>query len=158
MILFGHIGITVFSGSLLSLALLYVLTGSVLPDLIDKSLFIVGLGPSSRFIGHTLFMGILISFMVYIIWRKKIYSASLLFGYYVHLLEDSLHFMPWFYPFINYDFPFYTGPVFTPFNIIMEFVGLVLFVYIIRTNSHFRNSLIKIFNSLKIRTNRKSSE
>jgi len=151
MILFGHLGITTFLGSLLSLSLIFVFLGAALPDLIDKPLFILSLGPSTRFIGHTLFLGVLISLIVYIVSRKKVYSISLLFGYFVHLLEDVPYFMPWFYPFIGYDFPRYSGSGFTPFNIFMEFVGFVLLIYVIRTNSHFRISLDKLLNDLKIR-------
>jgi hypothetical protein len=148
MILFGHIGLSIFLGSFLSLSLFAVLTGALIPDVIDKTLLLFGLINTGRFIGHTLFLGILISLVFYIIFRRKLVSISLLLGYMLHLLEDATHFVPWFYPFINYDFSAYSlGPVFTPFNIASEIVGIVMFIYVIRTNSHFRVSLNKLLSN-----------
>lgn len=153
MILFGHIGITAFVGSFLSLSLFIVLIGSLMPDIIDKTLFLLGLTNTGRFIGHTLFLGIIFSLIVHLILRKKIISASLLFGYWFHLFEDVMGFVPWFYPFVNYDFSAYTfGPIFTPFNIASEVVGIVMVIYIYRTNPQFRNS---ITNNFKVITNKK---
>jgi len=150
MILFGHIGITVFLGNLLSLALLYVFMGSVSPDLIDKPLQISGLVGSGRFIGHTLFMGLVIAGIIHLITRKKLFSLSFLFGYFVHLLEDASHFVPWFYPFVNYSFPSYSfGPVFSTFNIISEIIGVILLVQLIHSKSHFKGFLVKSWKGLR---------
>ena len=150
MILFGPIGITVFLGNLLSLALLYVFMGSVSPDLIDKPLQISGLVGSGRFIGHTLFMGLVIAGIIHLITRKKLFSLSFLFGYFVHLLEDASHFVPWFYPFVNYSFPSYSfGPVFSTFNIISEIIGVILLVQLIHSKSHFKGFLVKSWKGLR---------
>ena len=144
MILFGHIGISVFLGSFLSLSLLPVIAGALIPDLIDKTLLLFGLIDTGRFIGHTLFLGVLIALISYVIFRKKLVSVSLLFGYMFHLMEDATQFVPWFYPFMSYNFSAYTfGPVFTPFNIASEIVGVAMFIYVIRMNSHFRDELNK---------------
>jgi hypothetical protein len=151
MILFGHIGITTFLGNFLPLSLFAVLIGALLPDAIDKSLYLSGLTTTGRFIGHTLFLGMLTSLIVHIILRKKLVSVSLLFGYWFHLLEDVTKFVPWFYPFINYNFSAYSlGPVFNPFNITSEIVGIILLIYVIRANSHFRNLIIDKFKVLII--------
>ena len=153
MILFGHVGISILLGSLFSLALFVVLIATLMPDLIDKSLFLLGLTNTGRFIGHTLFLGFLFSLIVHIIFRKKLFSISFLFGYLLHLLEDAVKFVPWFYPFVNYDFSTYSiGPVFTPFNIASEIIGIIILIYMIRTNSQFRNSIIDKF---KLITNKK---
>jgi len=155
-IFFGHIGISIFLGSFFSLVFFAVLTGALIPDVIDKTLLLLGLINTGRFIGHTLFIGILISLVVYIIFRKKLLSISILSGYMLHLLEDATKFVPWFYPFVNYDFSAYSlGPVFTPFNIVSEIVGIVMLIYIIRTNSRFRNSLNKFLVDFKICLKRK---
>jgi hypothetical protein len=154
MILFGHIGITAFVGSFLSLSLFIVLIGSLMPDIIDKTLFLLGLTNTGRFIGHTLLLGILFSLIAHIIFRKKLVSLSLLFGYLFHLLEDATNFVPWFFPFVNYNFSAYPiGPVFTPFNIASEIIGILMLIYIFRTNSQFRN----IINNFKLIINKKKN-
>jgi len=153
MILFGHIGISVFLGSFLSLSLFSVIAGALIPDLIDKTLYLLGLTNTGRFIAHTLFLGILIALIVHIIFRKKLISISILSGYLLHLLEDATMFVPWLYPFVNYDFSAYSlGPVFTPFNIASEIVGIIMLVYVIRTNSHFKDELNKFFKNFKLRS------
>jgi membrane-bound metal-dependent hydrolase YbcI (DUF457 family) len=159
MIFFGHIGISIFLGSLISLSLFAVLIGALLPDVIDKALYLLGFIDTGRYIGHTLFLGILISLIVHIILRKKLLSLSLLFGYWLHLLEDATKFVPWFYPFVSYDFSAYTiGPVFTSFNIASEIVGIFMFIYVVRTNSHFRGYLNKFLNGFKIGIHKNRSE
>jgi membrane-bound metal-dependent hydrolase YbcI (DUF457 family) len=99
-------------------------------------------------------LGILFSLITYIILRKKIISASLLFGYWFHLFEDVMGFVPWFFPFVNYNFSAYTfGPLFTPFNIASEIIGILMLIYIFRTNSQFRNSI----NNFKLIINKKKN-
>jgi hypothetical protein len=149
MIFFGHIGITLFFGTLLSLSIFSLIIGSILPDLIDKPFQLLGISTSGRFIGHTLFMGLLISGISFLIFRKKSVSISLLFGHWFHLLQDAQYFVPWFYPFINYDFPAYPfGPKLTLINIIFELLGVVSLVYVVRTNSNFRNLIFDKFKVL----------
>ena len=151
MILFGHIGITVFLGNLFSLTLIPVFLGSILPDIIDKPFQIMGMG-YGRFIGHTLFMGLVIAGIIHLLTRKKLLSLSLLFGYWVHLLEDGSAFVPWFYPFVNYDFPIYSfGPRFTVFSVTSEIVGVILLVQLVRSKSHFQGLLVKNWKSLRKR-------
>lgn len=145
MILFGHIGITMFFGGLFSLNFLPLLLGSILPDLIDKPLVLLGLSESGRFIGHTLFTGIVVSLSSFVITRKKMVPISLFFGHFVHLLEDLPFFLPWFYPFVDYDFPAYYvfGNSLTPINIMFEFIGLALLIYVIKTNPRLKTYLTK---------------
>jgi membrane-bound metal-dependent hydrolase YbcI (DUF457 family) len=146
MILFGHIGITAFLGSFISISLLTAVIGSIMPDVIDKTLFLLGLINTGRFIGHTLFLCIIFSLITYLVFRKKLLSISLFFGFMLHLLEDATKFVPWFYPFVNYNFSAYNlGPVFTPFNIASEIVGIIMLIYVYQTNSHFRNSITDNF-------------
>ena len=157
MILLGHIGITVFLGNLLSLALSYVFLGSILPDIIDKPFQIIGMG-YGRFIGHTLFMGLVIAGIIHTVTRKKLFSLSFLFGYWIHLLEDAFAFVPWFYPFVNYDFPIYPfGPVFNVVTITSEIVGVILLLQLMRSKSHFQGLLLKNWKSLRNRFKLRSS-
>jgi hypothetical protein len=154
MILFGHLGITAFLGSLLSLSLFAVFIGALLPDAIDKILYLLGFTTTTRFIGHTLFLGILLPLIAYIILRKKLITLSLSFGYWLHLLEDATRFVPWFYPLVSYDFSTYPiGSIFTPFNIASEIIGVVTFIYVIKTNPHFRDELNKIFKIFNFKPN-----
>jgi hypothetical protein len=153
MIFLGHIGLALFFGTLISLSIIPLIIGAILPDFIDKPFQLLGIFPSGRFIGHTLFMGIVVTGLSFLIFRKKYISISLLFGFLFHLLEDTLYFIPWFYPFINYDFAKYPfGPVFTPLNILFEFIGGLSLVYVYHSNSQFRNLIIDNF---KLITNKK---
>ena len=153
MIFFGHIGITLLFGTLLSLSILALIIGSMIPDIIDKPLQLLGITSSGRFIGHTLFMGLIVSGISFLILRKKFVSISLLFGVWFHLLQDAMDFVPWFYPFVNYTFPVYNfGPKFTPFNFIFECLGILSLVYLSQTNTQFRNL---IADSFKIITNKR---
>jgi hypothetical protein len=149
MIFFGHVGIILLIGTLLSLSIFPLIVGSILPDIIDKPFQLLGILTYGRFIGHTLFMGLVISGISFLIFRKKLISISLLFAYWFHLLEDTQNFVPWFYPFINYNFTAYQfGPRLTLINIIFELLGVLSLAYVIRTNSHFRNSIIDNFKLL----------
>lgn len=149
----GHIGITVFLASLLSLSPLYAISVVLIPDIIDKPLNILGLAPFSRYIGHTLFLGFLLSSIVFLFTRKKIISLSILFGYYIHLLEDT-GFIPWFFPFIRYDFPVEPFRIkYTLLQFTLDVVGFILLWFTFKTNSKFRNDVIEFTNILKIKAN-----
>ena len=150
----AHVGITLFVAALLSLPLSYALIGSLLPDLIDKPLKILGVAPCGRFIGHTLFGGI-VAFIISYLWKRdKKISFTLLFTYYLHLLEDIPFFMPWFYPFKNYNFP--TGPwiiKYTLYGLITDSIGLSLLIYTFYFNNFGRDYMLKIFNDFKVKMN-----
>ena len=90
-------GINVFSFVALTI-------GSMGPDLIDKPISepIFGYG---RFIGHSLLFDFVISIVILAIFRKrKKIALAFVLGWQMHLILDSGGFMPWFYPFVNYDF------------------------------------------------------
>lgn len=75
----------------------------LLPDLIDKPLWVLGVIPDGRFIGHTL----LIAFLVAVAFslQKPAYGLFAFCGGMSHRLLDIGGFMPWFYPFKSYHFP-----------------------------------------------------
>jgi hypothetical protein len=153
MIFFGHIGISLLIGSLLSLSFLGVLIGVLLPDLIDKTILLLGMSNEHRLIGHTLFLGFLIPSIVHLILRKKLITISLLFGYMSHLVEDAIRFVPWFYPFFDFKYPhFIYATTLTIFNMIFEIVGIIILIYMYKTNPRFRNFII---DSFKLITNKK---
>jgi hypothetical protein len=151
MILLGHIGITLFFGGLFSLLFIPLLIGSILPDLIDKPLVLFGITHYGRYIGHTITAGIIISLISFVITRKKIVPVSLFSGYLLHLVEDMPFFIPWFYPFVNYDFLTYyefAGSI-TPMNITFEIIGFVLLIYIVQKNPQIKVYFTKNLKSLK---------
>jgi len=74
----------------------------LLPDLLDKPLWFLGIG-MGRFVGHTLFFVFLVAFVFFL--RKRTYGLFALVAGMLHLLTDVGYFIPWFYPFVEYDFP-----------------------------------------------------
>jgi membrane-bound metal-dependent hydrolase YbcI (DUF457 family) len=89
----------------LRLNLPIVLVCALLPDIIDKGLWALGIG-SSRYIAHTLLFLFLVS-LSFFLW-KKAYGLSAFLGLVSHLLLDQIDggiSVPLFYPFIGYGFP-----------------------------------------------------
>jgi hypothetical protein len=124
----GHIGITVFISTFLYMPAWFVLAGSLLPDAVDKGLYVAGFSPSAHFIGHTIFLGLSVGLIAFIATKRKNLSLAISFGYLMHLIEDAESFIPWFYPFVNYTFT--PGPLIaiTPFVIFNEVLGGVLLI------------------------------
>ncbi len=128
----GHVGITFFLAYMFSLSPIYAAIGVLLPDLIDKPLNIFGLAPAARYIGHTLLALVLSFVFSYILTRNTKITLAIVFGYFLHLLEDLPFFVPWFYPFIDYAFPI--GPFsfrYSVFTAIFDVIGTLLLVYIL---------------------------
>jgi len=127
MILLGHIGITVFLAGFLYVQPSFAFLAVMLPDIADKILFFIGIAPYSRFIGHTIFFGPVASFITYVATGRKDLSLAVLLIFYLHLLEDSLYFLPLFYPLISYDFPkLEPGLRISSYEIVAEILGIFL--------------------------------
>ena len=75
----------------------------LLPDLIDKPLWVLGVISDGRYIGHTLLLAFLVALAFAL--KKRAYGLFAVCGGISHLLLDTSGFMPWFYPFKRYDFP-----------------------------------------------------
>lgn len=75
----------------------------LLPDLIDKPLWVLGVISDGRYIGHTLLLAFLVALAFAL--KKRAYGLFAICGVISHLLLDTSGFMPWFYPFKRYDFP-----------------------------------------------------
>ncbi|MDM7998542.1 MAG: hypothetical protein QUS33_00710, partial [Dehalococcoidia bacterium] len=75
----------------------------ILPDLVDKPLWMVGVFTDGRNIGHTLFTTFLVALAFSI--KKRVYGVVALCGGLAHLLSDTSGMVPWLYPFKSYDFP-----------------------------------------------------
>ncbi|MCX8178234.1 MAG: metal-dependent hydrolase [Candidatus Aenigmarchaeota archaeon] len=149
MFILGHIGITAFLASILGLPILIAAISSQIPDLIDKPLFLLGIFPSGRYIGHTLLFVVLFGFMTYIITKRKVISIAVSFGMLMHLFQDLPYFIPWFYPFINYIFP--TGPFEFQYTLklfLLDLTGIVLLTILYLKNNGFKkeiNDVKKVF-------------
>lgn len=131
MIFFGHLGITLLVGMLLSLPIIPVIIGVLLPDVIDKTLFTLGILPCGRSFAHNIFFGPIVASLVFVLTRRKNIAIPILFGLYMHLLEDAKNFVPWFYPIVNYNFS--CAPVkitLGQYEIAMEIVGMILLLAI----------------------------
>ncbi len=98
----------------------------LLPDLLDKPLWLLGIS-CGRFVGHTLLFVFLVAFVFFL--RKRKYGLFALMGGMLHLLSDLGWFMPWFYPFVKYDFPqLEFKDAFTWYQVAGLFVQLALVV------------------------------
>jgi hypothetical protein len=75
----------------------------LLPDLVDKTLWVLGVLPNGRNIGHTLFTAFLVALAFSL--KKRVYGLVAVCGGMAHLLSDRSALVPWFYPFKTYDFP-----------------------------------------------------
>ena len=75
----------------------------VLPDLVDKPLWVLGVFTDGRNIGHTLFTTFLVALAFSL--KKRVYGLVAVCGGMAHLLSDRSALVPWFYPFKTYDFP-----------------------------------------------------
>jgi hypothetical protein len=75
----------------------------MVPDLVDKPLWVLGVISDGRFIGHTLLSVSLVAIAFSI--KKRVYGLFALCGGMLHLLLDTSGFIPWFYPFKGYEFP-----------------------------------------------------
>lgn len=147
MLLFGHIGISVFLGSLLYLSPLIVGASAILPDIIDKGLVLLGLSQYSRLFAHNLFFGPLASLVVYAVTRRKDFALAVLLGTYLHLVEDMKDLVPWLWPLATYDFAPVTGIKITLglFEIIAETIGLTLLTFTFIFKHHVIYIREKIF-------------
>jgi hypothetical protein len=74
----------------------------LLPDLVDKPLWVFGVG-CGRYVAHTLLFVFLVALVFSL--KKPVYGLLALFAGMFHLLMDVGWFLPLFYPFIDYDFP-----------------------------------------------------
>ena len=102
----------------------------LLPDLIDKPLWVLGVFSDGRNIGHTLLLVFLVAFAFSL--KKRAYGLFAVCGGISHLLLDTSGFMPWFYPFKSYDFPNvdYHGIV-TWYNVAETLLEMALVVIVV---------------------------
>jgi hypothetical protein len=103
-VIIGHPAVSKLEERYLGAAPVPVFVAGVFPDLLDKALCQgLHLTASGRMWGHTLLGLGLTSAFVGLIWGKQaLWSWAL--GYVSHLLCDVGGFVPWLYPFLDYEF------------------------------------------------------
>ena len=99
----GHLGIPLPVAHLLKLNLAVTGLCALLPDLVDKPLYLMGATSCSRYAAHTVLFVLLVAVAFSL--KSRLLGLSALFGGVLHLVLDSGYFVPWFYPFVRYDFP-----------------------------------------------------
>lgn len=138
-----------------------MIIGALLPDIIDKPLFLLDLG-GGRLYSHNLLF-VIVSFLIVHFSSKRNKSISLpfLFGLISHLILD-LPYVPLFYPFFSYDYYYIEEPLTywfrklwtDPFVIITEIMGLLFILFIVIRNKlyHIRDitNYLKGFNQTLI--------
>jgi len=97
-----HIGIASVLALLFRLNLVVTVFCAILPDLVDKPLAALGIG-GGRYIGHTLLFAAVIT-GAFFLWKRR-HGFAAIMGLMSHLLLDLNGFVPWFYPFKEYNFP-----------------------------------------------------
>ncbi len=126
----GDFGSKGFWGRVLSPESAVTAFAFMLADLIDKPLWVLGVISDGRFIGHTLLIWVLVAGAFYLV--KPAYGWFALAGGLLHRLLDVFAFMPWFYPFKQYDWPTvdYHGVV-TWFPIVWTFLEMAVVVCLV---------------------------
>jgi hypothetical protein len=101
--LLGHLAIPIILNHYTPVHPAPLVAGSLFPDVMDKSLKIIGLAPNSRTISHTA-LGLALSTAAIYAAEGNTAAASWGAGYLSHLLGDGRGFVPWWYPFLSYVF------------------------------------------------------
>ncbi|MEM5797099.1 MAG: metal-dependent hydrolase [Candidatus Aenigmatarchaeota archaeon] len=138
MLLLGHIGITAFVSSMIYLPAFFAIVGSLLPDIVDKGLFLLG-APCGRFIAHSIFFFPIAGSVTYLITRNKKFAIAISLGSLLHLIQDMNDNVPFLYPLKNYTF-FVTCNFefeFTPFIIVSEILGSLSLLFVYGFNKNF---------------------
>lgn len=115
-----------------------MIIGTLLPDIIDKPIFLLGLGEGRLFSHNLLF--VIIGFLIVHFSAKRNKSISLPFlcGLISHIILD-LPYVPLFYPFLSYDFYYIEEPLLywlrklltDPLVLITETSGLLFIIFIV---------------------------
>ncbi|MFX1573619.1 MAG: metal-dependent hydrolase [Promethearchaeota archaeon] len=127
-----------------------LIIGSLLPDIIDKPILLLGLG-NGRFFSHNLLF-IITSFLIVFFLSKRNLEISIPFlvGTSIHLILD-LPYVPLFYPFISYEFIVVEEPVLYWFNTLFtnpivlstEIIGIAILIFILIHNKLYHVEDIK---------------
>lgn len=101
--LLGHLAVPTLLKHYLPLETGPLYAGSFFPDVVDKTLHAAGLAANGRTWAHTLLTLTTTTLLVYLVWGAFT-ARSWFVGYLAHLLCDVGGDVPWFYPFMAYEF------------------------------------------------------
>lgn len=125
MLFFGHIGPAAWIAQRLRLHVIATMVFAILPDLVDKPLFVWGLAPYTRFIAHTVLFLAVVVVVLDKLGRMQLARAALV-GIGSHFVLDLRHFIPLLYPFVQYDWPLIKyGIGLDSITLLFEAIGLV---------------------------------
>ncbi len=122
-----------------------LIIGSLLPDIIDKPLLLLGLG-AGRFLSHSLLFIFIIFLIVFgITKRNEKVALSLLIGMIFHVVLD-LPDVPLLFPFISYEYIVLEDPfsvwvsalLTNPIVIITEISGILFIIFILIRNKLYQ--------------------
>ncbi len=100
----GHLSFSLVCHRYLRGDLIAAIVGGLLPDLIDKPLNdVFHITPHGRYAMHSLTGLVVCSALAFWIFGRRI-SLSYFTCHLAHLVGD-IDFCPWFWPFVNYEFP-----------------------------------------------------
>jgi len=97
-----HIGVPAALAFIFRLNPVVTIFCAILPDLVDKPLAALGIG-GGRYIAHTVLFAVTVA-AIFFLWNRK-YGLAAITGLMSHLLLDLNSLVPWFYPFVDYNFP-----------------------------------------------------
>ncbi len=132
MLYLGHIGIAVFLASMLYLPIIFAVIGVLLPDIVDKGLYMLGIVPCSRYFAHSIFFPLVVGSIVFLVTRRWKLALAITFGSLLHLFQDMHWVVPWFFPLISYPEILACGPIKVNVNlfiIVTEVIGAGLLVF-----------------------------
>ncbi len=147
MLFFGHIGITL--GVFLIIFFIVkgnvdyrlVIIGSMLPDIIDKPLFLLLYGTipeSGRFLGHTIVFVLILIVLSMIVFKDRKYAGLFVLPVAVllHIIEDEMWKAPrtLYWPFMGLDPKFKFNAAFANENIVQRLIDYS--ASIIKSNYH----------------------
>lgn len=103
--IFGHLAVSALEHRYLGVAFVPVMAAAVVPDVVDK---IAHYGfdqyASGRMWGHTL-IGAVVSSLIVLAFFGRQNAIGWALGYLSHLICDMGGVVPWFAPFVHYEFP-----------------------------------------------------
>ena len=168
--IFWHLGSTLFLFLWIfkdrTADLRYLLIGSLIPDLIDKFLYLLAVTDSSRTYGHTLLLAVLSLFFVMLTTHRKnsnrksylLVPIALLF----HLLLDEMWIFKetLFWPLFNGQFSQHTSTASSLLELfiisinkkevlIKEFIGIVCLFFALNKDSNFKSNSLRIIRTGK---------
>ena len=136
-----------------------LIIGSLLPDIIDKPILLLGLG-NGRFFSHNLLFIIISFLLVFLISKRNLeISFPFLIGLAIHLILD-LPYVPLFYPFITYNFKtveeplkYWFNALFTnPIVLTTEIIGFAILIFILIHNKLYHTEDIKNYLKRNLQT------